>query len=150
FGCSLIYLLVLAPEVGHRVFASVVLALSAASLLACLTWRYAIGHEEEAARRELERLDREEADAARNRASEIARLRTELQNGFARAGSDAGARVLEGLSHEFNALQSSLSRTRHRSLMSFAHVLPSLAADTYLTGLGVLNQALGLLEVSEG
>src|SRR5207249_1567174 len=117
--------------------ALVVLVLSAIAAIGCFAWRYSIGYGEEEARLELERLERQEAEAARQRAAEIAQRRRELGRGFARVDSDAGSRVLGGLTEQFDALTVSLREPGADTAVSFAHILPGLAEETYVTALSV-------------
>jgi class 3 adenylate cyclase len=148
-GLSFIYLLLLAPELGGAALALVLLVVSAAASVACFAWRYSIGYGEAAARREHERYEREEAEATRRRIAEMAQQHRDLAAGLTRVGSDDGSRVLAGLTNEFDAISQSLRESGSDGALSFVHVLPGLAEETYLTGLSVLTQALGLLEVSE-
>jgi class 3 adenylate cyclase len=148
-GLALIYLLLVAPQLGGSALALVILIVSAVAAVACFAWRYSIGYGEAEAQREVERLEREEAEATRRRIAEIAQRRRELAAGMARAGSDEGSRVLAGLTNEFEAISHSLRESGADSALSFVHILPGLAEETYMTGLSVLAQALGLLEVSE-
>jgi hypothetical protein len=148
-GLALIYLVLLAPELGGSALALVLLVASTLAAVACFAWRYSIGYGEAEARREIERLEREEAEATRQRVAEMTQRRRELAVGLAQVRSEAGSRVLAGLTSEFEAVSQSLRDPRSDTTLSFAQILPGLAEETYMTGLSVLAQALGLFEVSE-
>jgi len=148
-GLSFIYLLVLAPELGGSTLALVLLLASAATSVVSFARRYAAAHGDAEARREVERLELEEAEAARRRIAEVEQQQRELAAGLARVGSEDGSRVLAGLTDEYDAISTSLHESGSDGALSFVHVLPGLAEETYLTGLSVLTQSLGLLEVAE-
>jgi hypothetical protein len=147
-GLAFIYLVVLAPETGAGALALVVLILSAVAMVGSFAWRYTVGYGEEEAKKEIEKVERDAEAAALERLRTIAKQRGELEEGFARIGSDAGSRVLHDLTEEFAALETSLQE-HEESAFSLAHILPSLVDDTYQRGLSVLLDALDLLERSE-
>ena len=68
--------------------------------------------------------------------------------GLARSHRQQRLRAIERL--HLRRAGRSLRRDRDVSSMSSAHTLPSVATEMYLTGLSVLNQALGLLEEALG
>lgn len=147
-GLALIYLIVLAPAVGFGALALVLLAVAVGVAVVSFVRQYSMGYEEEEARRELEQIGREEAEAARRRADDMRTRRRELEAELSALSDPSSRRGLDALTQEFEAVERELSRERDGAMTSYAHVIPDLAAQTYMAGLSVLNQALGLLEES--
>ena len=66
-GLALIYLLVLAPEMGGSGLGLAVLVLGVVATVGCFAWRYSVGYGEEEARRELRKSSASAIAAARQR-----------------------------------------------------------------------------------
>jgi hypothetical protein len=147
-GFALIYVLVLAPELGGGGIGLAVLVLAALAVVGCFAWRYTVVWADEEARQEIARFEVEAAAAAHQRDKTIAEQRAVLEEGFEKIGSDAGSRILHDLAEEHTAVQTSL-REHEDSTFSLAHILPSIVDDAYQRGLSVLMDALDLLEQSE-
>ena len=76
---------------------------------------------------------------------ELRPLLDSLQYGFSRNQSTQGLKALQQLSYEYTGLQLVLESQKETDTLSVAHI-PPLAEETYRQGLGVLNNALGLLQ----
>ena len=68
-----------------------------------------------------------------------------LQHGFSRSKSTHGLGALQQLAYEYTELQLVLERRKETDSLSVAQI-PPLAEETYRQGLGVLNDALGVLQ----
>jgi hypothetical protein len=77
---------------------------------------------------------------------DLRELRETLRSGFSSVGSPAGKKTLEGLSDQYEQLQTALHQQRASDPLSIS-VIPALAAETYRRGLGVLSDTLDLMNV---
>jgi hypothetical protein len=149
-GLSLIYLLVLAPELGFATVALVGVVVSLVVAIGSFFRHYSTAYGLAAAQREVEAFSQAEEEARQRRREQMRERRAELERGFARLSASAAISTLHGLSEEFDAIDAVVERRRGSSVSTFSHVLPGLAENAYLAGLGVLTEALGKLEDSEG
>ena len=150
-GFALIYLVVLASQLGGASLALAVLVIAALALDRNVrrgSTRSVTAKPKR--RREIANIELAEAEAARTREAQVSELRRTLAQGFARIGIDDGSRSVEGLTAEFDAVLDSLRHDLEGSPVSFTHILPGLAEETYRRGLSALSDALALLEVAEG
>jgi hypothetical protein len=147
-GLALIYFVVLAPEAGFGAPAVALLAGAVAVAVVSFARQYSMGYEEEVARRERERLEREDAEAAHRRAEAMGKRRRELEAELGSLSDPTSRRRLDALTQEYAAIERELTRRHGGELTSYAYVIPDLAAQTYMAGLSVLTQTLGLLEES--
>jgi len=76
---------------------------------------------------------------------ELRLLLDSLQYGFSRNKSTQGIKALQHLAYEYTELQLVLERRKETGSLSVAQI-PLLAEETYRQGLGVLRNALGLLQ----
>ena len=149
-GFALIYLTVLGSELGQRGIAVIVFMLATATTLVSFGRRYLIGYHEDEARREIAEFERTRAETLRMRDESFADLRRALGRGFSRIGSADGSRVLDGLTHEWDAVSALLQRSTDAASLVTSSLLPGLAEETYRSGLSTLSKALELLEVADG
>ena len=76
---------------------------------------------------------------------ELRPLLDSLKYGFSRNKLTQGLKALQQLAHEYTELQLVLERRKKTDSLSVAQI-PPLAEETYRQGLGVLKNALGLLQ----
>jgi class 3 adenylate cyclase len=152
-GVSMIFLLVLAPELGMGGLSAAVLVLGVVVATSSFVREYSLTYRERRQRIDDNRRDRELADQRHRAGQERSELRRRLEMEYARVSSEHardGERVLAALADEFDALTALLLRSQVRSSISASAVLPDLADETHRHGMSALSDALELLEFADG
>jgi hypothetical protein len=146
FALSVVYSRKLAPEIGLGWLALLIAFGSGAVAAGAVVvgTRAGLAH-----RREDEEIARIEAELAQEtRALEEATQRTvrDLRTGFEALGMVRALRVLDALVDEYAGVRAAATRTDGSLSMTAAHVLPTIAEETYNRGLRVLSEALASME----
>jgi serine/threonine protein kinase len=148
FALSIVYVIVLAPEIGLGWLALLIAFGSGAVAAGAVVVGTRTGLEH---RREVEAQEealRELEQQERSQLEETERLRRELRTGFEALGADRAQQVLDALAHEYEAVRKALTRDDVSLTTSAARVLPTLADEMYSRGLRVLANAFEALHAT--
>jgi hypothetical protein len=142
---SAIYLVLLSPVFGGRLWAATSLGISATLATASFIWHYMFRYREEYAKRVRERMDRLDQDRKRLEQAKLGQLHEGLHSGFSSIGSEEGIEALSRLVGEYELLHPTIQDRDHTDPRSMSQI-PGLIEKTYRRGLSVLSDTLELMK----
>ena len=145
---GVIYLLVLSPVFGGRLWAGILLITSGTVAAAAFVWRYTFRYTEEYTKLAGDLLDIQSQKHEQWKQAEVTRQCEALHSGFTNIGSTQGLKAIDRLADEYDQLQPVLTQSRDTDPLSIAH-LPVLTGETYRRGLSVLSDALELMKTAD-